>query len=203
MLQCWQRKSVLTLNWKTPTEILLSAPAAQLGAIPSPLQAPQTLPTRVHWERRRAVLGLPGRYSSLIAAIACALVCSFGVPGFGQSAPDGSKAPAANSQHSDVKLSEQLSTQDRLSVKLTLGQKKAIESAQALGPDSAAVFKSNGTLVRKGPARELDNTFKACKDLQPISDSCWLCKDNGTILCSTSQNLKPASSGQHVKPDSK
>ena len=138
----------------------------------------------------------------LTVVVACPLVCSFGVASFGQSTTSGSKAPATSSEHHEVKLSEQVSTQDRVSAQLTPGQKAALASSKALRPDSAAVFKSDGTLVRKGPAKELGNAFKAaCKDLQPISDSCWLCKDNGTILCTTSsQNLKPDSSVRHVKP---
>lgn len=143
------------------------------------------------------------QYFLLSVVVACALVCLFCVSSVGQATAGGSKAPATGSQHSDVKLSEQSSTQDHVTVKLTTGQKKALANAKALESDSAAIFKSDGTLVQKGPAGELDSTFKACKNLQPISDSCWLCKDNGTILCSTSQKLKPDSSEWHVKPDSK
>jgi hypothetical protein len=109
----------------------------------------------------------------LLGAVACALACSFCLPTFGTS------------------------------VKLTPEQKKAIQGFKALGPDSAALYKPDGTLARKGSPKDLESTFKACKDIQPISDSCWLCKDNGTILCSTSQKLKPDSSEWHFKPDSK
>jgi hypothetical protein len=138
-----------------------------------------------------------------LVAVVCTLVCSFGGLSFGQGATGGSKGSAAGSQHTDVSVSDQSSTEDRVSAKLTPGERKALATANTLGPDSAAIFNSDGTLVRKGPTKELDSSFKACKDLRPISDRCWLCKDNGTIFCVASKGRKPDSSGSHMKPDSK
>jgi hypothetical protein len=141
------------------------------------------------------------RIHRFVLIAAYSLACSFATSGFGQEASGGSKAPATSGQHTDVKLSEPLHTEDRISAKLTVGQKKAVAGAKSLESGSAAIFRPDGTVLQKGPAKELNSAFKACKELKPISDKCWLCKDNGTILCSTS--LKPDSSERHVTPDSK
>jgi hypothetical protein len=114
-----------------------------------------------------------------------------------------SKPSASGSRHDEVQLSEHLQTEDHLQAKLTPGQRKAVDSAKDLAPDNAAVFKADGTLVRKGPSKDLEDAFKDCKDLRPISDKCWLCKDNGTIICSREHHSKPDSSVQPLKRDPK
>jgi hypothetical protein len=114
-----------------------------------------------------------------------------------------SKASAPSSQHYEAQPSEHLQTEDHVQVKLTPGQRKAVESAKDLPPDNAAVFKADGTLVRKGLSKDLEDAFKDCKDLRPISDKCWLCKDNGTIICGREHHSKPDSPVQPLKRDPK
>lgn len=112
-------------------------------------------------------------------------------------------ASASGGRHHEVQLSEHLQTEDHVQAKLTAGERKAVESAKDLPPDKAAIFKADGTLVRKGPLKDLEDTFKDCKDLRPISDKCWLCKDNGTIICSRGYHSKPDSSLQPLKREPK
>ncbi|MGD0790405.1 MAG: hypothetical protein ABR920_01430 [Terriglobales bacterium] len=143
------------------------------------------------------------RTIATLAAFVPALISLCSILSFGQSTTSGKQDAQAGSQHNQVQLSEEIPVQDRVTVKLTPGQKKAVADSKTLGPDSAAVFKPDGTLVQKGSVKELDKVFKACKDLRPISDKCWLCKDDGTILCSSrQQQLKPAPSTSHVNPNS-
>ncbi len=121
--------------------------------------------------------------------------------GFGQNATSENKTPEGSRQP-QVQLSEELHTSDHIAVRLTPGQKKAIASSKTLEPDSAAVFRFDGRLIRKGPVKELQQVWKDCKDLQPISDKCWLCKDDNKIICtgSTQQNPQTSIPKSHVNP---
>jgi hypothetical protein len=114
-----------------------------------------------------------------------------------------SKASASSGRHDEVQPSEHLQTEDHVQAKLTRGQRIAVESVKDLPPDNTAIFKADGTLVRKGLSKDLENAFKDCKDLRPISDKCWLCKDNGTIICSREHHSKTDSPVQPLKRDPK
>lgn len=135
------------------------------------------------------------RYA-VLASILIGNVC------LAQDAATGKQDTQSGAQRHRVGASEEVHVQDRVTAKLTLGQKKAIENGKTLGPNSAALFKADGTLLKKGSVKEFDKAFKACKDLQPISDKCWVCKDNGTIICSVSSpQSEPHSPDLHEKPN--
>jgi hypothetical protein len=114
-----------------------------------------------------------------------------------------SESKASSSRGNEAPLSEHLQTEDRLQVKLSPGQRKAVDSASDLPPGDAAIFRADGRLLRKGHSQILENAFKACKDLRPISDRCWLCKDDGTIICKRDHNSTPDSSARPLKNDPK
>lgn len=143
-------------------------------------------------------------YYRLIVFVVYAVTSITVLQGFAQEASsNSSKASSSGGKHYEAQLSEQLHTDDQVSAKLTLGQRRALANAKDLDSDSAAIFNPDGTVLRKGSARDLAGAFKACKDLQPISDKCWLCKDNGRILCSTAPKLKPESSARQPRADAK
>jgi hypothetical protein len=131
--------------------------------------------------QKRALLSVGAHIMSL-----CAVVLFCAVFSVGQTTASGSKTER-QSKHYDVEPSDETRTQDQVEAKLTPGQKKAVASAKSLRPGSLAVFKPDGSLIEKGPLTEfVDRALKACKDLRPISDRCWLCKDDNKIFCANS-----------------
>lgn len=111
------------------------------------------------------------------------VISSCSIAGFGQKATEENKSLDKN-VHNQVSLSEQAGLHDDVTAKLTPGQRKAVARYKALEPDKSAIFKSDGTLIEKGSTKALEKSFSACKDLQPISDKCWVCRDDGKIFCS-------------------
>jgi len=81
-------------------------------------------------------------------ALAWILVSACTVLGFGQTTSSGKQDAEQASQHHQVQMSEELHIGDSVNARLTPGQKKAVTDAKSLGPDNAAVFKPDGTLVK-------------------------------------------------------
>jgi len=137
------------------------------------------------------------RASGLVLAALC-----LNALGYTQQAGDeASRGTAGQARHYNVGVSDQLSTDAHVKAKLTPGQKKAIAAAKDLPAGTAAIFNPDGTIQHKGPAKEVEGAVKSCKDLRQISDKCWLCKDNGEIICGTSTTSHPVSPAQHTKPE--
>ena len=131
------------------------------------------------------------------AVLLLVVISSYPIKSFGQKATEENK-PQDKSVHNQVNLSEQVGLHDEVTAKLTPGQRRAIARYKDLEPDKSAIFKSDGTLIEKGSTKVLEKVFGACKDLQPISDKCWVCKDNGKIFCSR----VPPKKSEHEDPTS-
>jgi len=131
------------------------------------------------------------------------LISSYSAASFGQKTTEENK-PQDKSVHNQVNPSEQVGLHDEVTAKLTPGQRKAVARYTDLEPNKSAIFKSDGTLIEKGSRKTLEKAFGACKDLQPISDKCWVCKDNGKIFCSSAPPKKsePEDPTSQVEPRS-
>jgi hypothetical protein len=68
---------------------------------------------------------------------------------------------------------------------------KAEGKAQGLGDGKLGIFDFDGTLKRTARVAgndPRDAASKLCKDLQPISDKCWVCCTTGEIICKNSKS---------------